>query len=146
MKFKKLLVIVSLFWGLASAYADNSWKTDFEAALAEAKSQNRYVLVNFTGSDWCGWCIKLDKEVFSQGTFKQFAADKLVLVEIDFPRKDSQPEELKAQNEKLAKKHGVRGFPTILVLSPDGELVGKTGYKASGAKAYVAHLEEIIGQ
>lgn len=146
MKFKKLSIALSLFWGLASVYADNVWKTDFEAALTEAKSQNRYVLVNFTGSDWCGWCIKLHKEVFSHEAFKQFAADKLVLVEIDFPRKDSQSKELKAQNKKLAEKYGIRGFPTILVLSPDGELVGKTGYKAGGAKAYVAHLEEIIGK
>ena len=133
-----------LFLSLSSAHADNSWKTDLEAALAEAKSQNRYVLVDFTGSDWCGWCIKLDKEVFSQEAFKRFAADNLILVEIDFPRKASQSKELKAKNKKLAEKYGIRGFPTILVLSPDGGLVGKTGYKAGGAEAYVAHLEEII--
>ncbi len=133
-----------LFLSLSSAHADNSWKTDLEAALAEAKSQNRYVLVDFTGSDWCGWCIKLDKEVFSQEAFKRFAADNLILVEIDFPRKASQSKELKAKNKKLAEKYGIRGFPTILVLSPDGGLVGKTGYKAGGAEAYVAHLEEIV--
>ena len=133
-----------LFLSLSSTHADNSWKTDLEAALAEAKSQNRYVLVDFTGSDWCGWCIKLDKEVFSQEAFKRFAADNLILVEIDFPRKASQSKELKAKNKKLAEKYGIRGFPTILVLSPDGGLVGKTGYKAGGAEAYVAHLEEIV--
>ena len=133
-----------LFLSLSSAHADNSWKTDLEAALAEAKSQNRYVLVDFTGSDWCGWCIKLDKEVFSQEAFKRFAADNLILVEIDFPRKASQSKELKAKNKKLAEKYGIRGFPTILVLSPAGEIVGKTGYKAGGAEAYVAHLKEII--
>lgn len=146
MKFKKLSIVLFLFLSLASAHADNLWRTDLETALAEAKGQDRYVLVDFTGSDWCGWCIKLDKEVFSHEAFKQFAADKLVLVEIDFPRKKSQSEELKAQNKKLAEKYRVLGFPTIVVLSPDGELVGKTGYKAGGAEAYVAHLEEIIGK
>ena len=147
MKLKTTLIAFSLFLNLAFIHADNkAWKTDFEATLIEAKAQNKHVLVNFTGSDWCGWCIKLDKEVFNQAAFKQFANDELVLVKIDFPRKKRQTDAVKVQNEKLARKYRVHGFPTILLLSPEGEIVGKTGYEAGGAEAYVAHIKEIIGK
>ena len=146
MKFKTVFITFSLFLNLAFAYAGSDWKTDFDAALETAKADGKEVLVNFTGSDWCGWCIKLDKEVFSQDAFKQFAASKLVLVKIDFPRKKEQSEALMAKNEALAEKYGIRGFPTILLLSPDGKLIGKTGYQAGGPEAYVKHLEEVIGK
>lgn len=146
MKLKKILITLSLLSGFAFAHAEDGWKTNFEAALAEAKDQDKHVLVDFTGSDWCGWCIKLDEEVFSQEPFKQFAKDKLVLVEIDFPRGKEQSEEVKAQNKELAEKYGVRGFPTIMILSPDGKLVRQTGYKPGGPEAYVDHIKEIIGE
>ena len=146
MKFKKLSIVFSLFLSLVSAHTVNAWQTDFTKALEEATENNKPVLINFTGSDWCGWCIKLDEEVFSQDAFQQFADNNLVLVEIDFPRKKEQPEGLKVQNEELAEKYGIRGFPTILVLSSDGKLIGKTGYKNGGAEAYVTHIKEIIGE
>jgi len=103
------------------------------------------MLLDFTGSDWCGWCIKLKKEVFTKAAFKKYADAELVLVELDFPRNKPQSQEIKEQNEALAKKYGIRGFPTIVLLSPEGELVGKTGYRRGGAEAYVKHLEELIG-
>lgn len=143
MKYK-LSILLSFVLSIVSSYASDGWKTDFEASLAEAKSQKKHVLVNFTGSDWCGWCIKLDKEVFSQDAFKEFAAANLVLVEVDFPRKKKQSEELKLQNEALAEKYDVQGFPSIFVFDPDGELLGKTGYVAGGSEDYVKHLQEII--
>ncbi len=146
MKLKNILILLSLVLSGISLHGQGEWITDFDAALAEARAQNKSVLVNFTGSDWCGWCIKLDKEVFSQDAFKQFAATELVSVEIDFPTKKEQSEVLKAQNEKLLEKYNVRGFPTIIVLSSDGELLGTTGYQAGGPAAYVAHLKEIIGE
>jgi thioredoxin-related protein len=99
-------------------------------------------MLDFTGSDWCGWCIKLKKEVFSQEAFQEYAESELVLVELDFPRNKLQSDELKAQNQALAQKYGVRGFPTIILLSPEGELIARTGYRPGGAEAYVAHLKE----
>ena len=120
--------------------------TDFEAAKVKAKAENKPMLLDFTGSDWCGWCIKLDKEVFSEAAFKDYAAAELVLVELDFPRTKEQSAELKAQNEALAKQYGVRGFPTILVLSPDGTLIEKTGYQRGGPEAYVEHIKGILAQ
>lgn len=145
MKFKNTIITL-FFLGFTFAYAESAWKTDFKAALAEAKAQKKVILVDFTGSDWCGWCIKLEKEVFSQDAFQQFAENELILVEIDFPRKKSQSEALKAQNEALADKYGIRGFPTILLLSNEGELIGKTGYKSGGPDTYVTHLEELMGK
>ncbi len=71
------------------------------------------VLLDFTGSDWCGWCIKLQKETFSKPEFQKFAAESLVLVELDFPRGKEQSEELKKQNQELAEKFGIQGFPTL---------------------------------
>ncbi len=125
---------------------DAAWMTDFEAAKARATEENKPMLLDFTGSDWCGWCIKLEDEVFSQDAFKSFAAESLVLVELDFPKRKEIPEELKAQNEALMKEYGIRGFPTVVILDPAGELVEKTGYRRGGAEAYVEHLREIISR
>ena len=138
-----LLVILS---GFTSVYASDGWKTDFESASAEAKKLRKHVLINFTGSDWCGWCIRLKDEVFSQAAFKSYADDKLILVEIDFPSRKQQSKELISQNEKLLTKYSVEGFPTILVLDPDGKLIATTGYKEGGASVYIDHLREIIGE
>src|SRR6188768_1537543 len=99
---KTLLAVLAtiLLTSFASA-AKEGWLEDFEKAKAQAKAENKKILLDFTGSDWCGWCIKLDKEVFSQQAWKDYAAKNLVLVELDFPRKKELAPEIKAQNEKL---------------------------------------------
>ena len=114
-----LFSFLSIF-GLHTAFSAEGgvWMTDFEAAQAKAAAEQKPMLLDFTGSDWCGWSIKLDKEVFSQEAFQNYAAEALVLVELDFPRGKDQSAELKAQNKALAEKYGIRGFPTILILSP----------------------------
>jgi thioredoxin-related protein len=137
-------VLVILLTNATAFAGGEGWMTDFEAAKAQAAEKGKPMLVDFTGSDWCGWCIKLKKEVFSQDAFQSYAEDALVLVEIDFPRSKEQSDEVKAQNEALAKKYGIRGFPTILLLSPEGELIGRTGYQPGGAAKYVAHLKEVL--
>ena len=123
---------------------NNAWFTNFNEAKAKAIKEQKPMLIDFTGSDWCGWCIKLDNEVFSQADFLEFASDSLVLVEIDFPKKKVQSEELKLQNKALAEKYSIRGFPTILLLSPEAELIEKTGYQSGGAKSYVNHIKNIL--
>jgi protein disulfide-isomerase len=102
------------------------------------------MLLDFSGSDWCGWCVKLDKEVFSKPAFKTFAKTNLVCVLVDFPRQKPQSKKLKEQNAELARKYGIRGYPSVIVLSPEGDLVGKTGYQEGGPQKYVAHLQEMI--
>ena len=130
---------------LLAGYAfGGEWREDFDQALATAKEQNKYVLVDFSGSDWCGWCIKLDKEVFSQPAFKDYAEKNLVLALLDFPRRKEQAEALKKRNADLLEKYGVEGFPTVLVLSPDGDVVGRTGYMPGGPEAYIKHVQKFI--
>jgi len=144
MKLNKYLSLFAFFSSLVVAHAGDGWMTDFKAALVEAKQQEKPILVDFTGSDWCGWCIRLDKEVFSKAAFLEFANDELILVEIDFPRGKKQSESIKAQNEQLLAKYGVLGFPTILLLDSNGQTIGKTGYRPGGPEAYVEHIKEIV--
>ena len=128
----------------AFARAESDWLHDWNKAQEEAKTNHKLLFLNFTGSDWCGWCIKLDKDVFSQPQFKDYAHDNLVLVELDFPRKKSQPTEERKQNMELAQKYEVLGFPTIVVLNSDGQTVWKfDGYFPGGLEAFIAQLQKL---
>ena len=128
----------------AFARAESDWLHDWNKAQEEAKTNHKLLFLNFTGSDWCGWCIKLDKDVFSQPQFKDYAHDNLVLVELDFPRKKSQPTEERKQNMELAQKYEVLGFPTIVVLNSDGQTVWKfDGYFPGGLESFIAQLQKL---
>lgn len=149
--FISLLFFSALFMGMACSRTTNKnggaeadWMTDFEAAAAAARQSGKPLLMDFTGSDWCGWCIKLDNEVFSHSEFVEYAEEELVLLKLDFPRHTKISDELKLQNEKLAERFGIRGFPTLLLMSPEGELIARTGYQPGGAEAYVEHLKELL--
>ncbi|VGO21480.1 thioredoxin family protein [Pontiella sulfatireligans] len=129
----------------ATAVEHVGWNTNFDQAVAQAKAEGKHILIDFSGSDWCGWCIKLDKEVFSKAAFQNYADGNLVLVLADFPSdKSGQSAELIKQNEALASQFGVQGFPTVFVLSPEGKAVAKTGYQAGGPEAYVEHIQKLI--
>ena len=137
-------LVASLVYGgiVASSEAAEGWKTDYTAALAQAAKENKMVLLDFTGSDWCGWCIKLQKDTFSKPEFKKFAEQSLVLVELDFPRGKTQSDELKKQNEELAEKFGVQGFPTLVLLDPQGkEAARNVGYLQGGPEAFIQWVE-----
>jgi thioredoxin-related protein len=121
-----------------------AWQTDFDAAKAKAKAEKKLLLVDFTGSDWCGWCIKLKDEVFDKEAFRNEAPKRFVLVVVDFPHEKELPKKLKAQNEKLGDEFKVQGFPTVLMLDADGKLIGRTGYRPDGPKEYVKHLAEMV--
>ncbi len=129
----------------SSVSAAEGWMTDFEKAKAKAEKMDRHLLVDFSGSDWCTWCIKLDNEVFKKEAFKEYATEHLVLMLVDFPSdKSAQSAELRAKNKALREKYDVSGYPTILILEPNGELVDRTGYKRGGAEAYVEHIKNLI--
>jgi len=136
-----LILIVMLCCSKSEA---TNWETDFEKASTTAKASDKYMLLDFSGSDWCGWCIRLEKEVFSQDAFKDFAKENLVCVLVDFPRAKEQTDELKQQNLELARKYDIKGYPTIIILSPNGEPVGITGYLQGGPWEYARHLKKII--
>lgn len=123
-----------------------AWGTDFARAMEVAKASGRPVLVDFSGSDWCGWCIKLDEEVFSQPEFVRYATNAFVMFQADFPQRKAVPEATKRQNEELAAQYGVEGFPTVLILAPDGKVLARTGYQPGGPAAYVAYLKNVVAQ
>ena len=120
---------------------EGSWLTDFEAAKAAAKKDQKIILADFTGSDWCGWCIKLKEEVFDTDAFRKWADEKAVLLELDFPKKKELPAELKEQNQKLKQQFGIRGYPTIVLLDADGKEIGRLGYQKGGPEKWIAAAE-----
>lgn len=122
------------------------WHTSVEKATAESKETGKPILVDFTGSDWCKWCVRLKEEVFSKDVFKTWAKDNVVLLELDFPRGGGQSEELKKQNKAMKRKYSIRGFPTILFLDAEGEVIGRTGYMAGGPKKWIANASEIVNR
>lgn len=144
---KKLLytsLVMAMTATFAHAATGENWMTDFEAAKKKAAEENKDLLVDFTGSDWCGWCIKLDKEVFSEDVFKKGVDDKFVLVSLDYPRdKSKMSDELQKQNEELQKKFQIQGFPTILLMDAEGKPYARTGYQAGGPEKYLTHLDDL---
>jgi len=146
-----LVLFTLLFFAIAcgnnkTQTSDNlNWTTDLEKAIEKAKAENKAVLVNFTGSDWCAWCFRLSKEVFSQDEFKEYADENLILVKVDFPQNIPQSNETKAYNQSLAQKHGVQGFPTIIIINSQGTQVAKTGYQAGGVANYINHIKSYLG-
>lgn len=127
-----------------SAYQNGTWITDWDQALAFSKELGRPVLVNFTGSDWCGWCIKLKDEVFSQKAFIDYAKENLIMLTLDFPRQKKLPVEQQAANQRLAEQYGIEGFPTIVFVSETGKEINRTGYQAGGAEKYVSHIKTLL--
>lgn len=140
--FLSLLVTVAVT-SSALAAPKEGWLDDLEKAKAQAKAENKKILLDFTGSDWCGWCKKLDKEVFSQQAWKDYAAKHLVLVEVDFPRGFQLPEATKKQNEALAKKFQIQGYPTIIITSASGTKKGELGYVEGGPEAFIKALKKV---
>ena len=141
---KKLSVMLLSCCALAQVLAaEPDWSTDLPKALAKAKAENKMVLMDFTGSDWCGWCIKFKKEALDTAEFSYYAVKNLVLVEVDFPNKKPQTEALKKANKELGTRYKVEGYPTFVVLGKDGKELGRQdGYEAGGAKAFIAKLDD----
>ncbi len=119
------------------------WLTSYADALGKAKAEDRKVFLFFTGSDWCGWCMRLEREVLRMPEFTDFAAENLVLVKVDFPRRTRLPAAEAAQNQRLAKEYGVRGYPTVVVLNSKGERVGELGYQEGGPKPFIEQVRSM---
>lgn len=126
----------------------DTWAVDFDKAAEMAKKAGKDLMVDFTGSDWCGWCIKLDKEVFAHDAFVTSATKDFVLVKLDFPRSP----EVKAKvpdperNLEIARDYGISGYPTVILMTADGEEYGRTGYVKGGPPAFLASVEAARSQ
>ena len=138
-----LSLILTLALSSMAFGAKEGWLDDLEKAKAQAKAENKKILLDFTGSDWCGWCKKLDKEVFSQTAWRDYAAKHFVLVEVDFPHGFQLPEATKKQNDQLAKKFAIQGYPTIVITSASGTKRGELGYVEGGPEAFIKALKKV---
>ncbi len=125
----------------------STWNTDLTAAMQQAKASNKPVLAVFSGSDWCKPCIMLKQEVLDQPEFAQYAQDRFVLCHFDFPRskKNKLPADQVKRNEQAAAQLNNEGvFPLVVLLSPEGKVLAKTGYRAGGPTAYDKHLTQLL--
>ena len=151
---KKILVIAFLTLTSMSIQAQEelTWHTDMSKAADISIKENKPMFLFFTGSDWCGWCIRLQKEVFKTPEFIKWAKENVVLVELDFPRKNNQSEEVKMQNAQLQQQLQVRGYPTVWFVSATKtaeakvnlNALGSTGYVAGGPKVWIDGANQII--
>lgn len=127
------------------------WNTNLVKAVDKAIAEKKPLLMFFTGSDWCGWCKRLQAEAFLKPEFEKWAAENVVLMELDYPRRTAQDEEIKQQNTNILRMFGVRGYPTIWFVNPTkngSEInfgkIGSTGYVRGGAEAWIAEANKIL--
>ena len=144
---KNLLSLGLLLAGISTANAQEEvvWYADFDLATVAAKEQGKDLLVDFTGSDWCGWCIKLDEQVFEHQAFLDGVNADLILVKLDYPSGDEAKAKVPnpARNEELKSQYAVSGFPTVLLMTSEGEVFGTTGYQDMTPEEYVADLKRL---
>ena len=142
---KKTMVVMLLFF-VTIGYSQE-WKTNFEVTKTEANNQNKNILLVFSGSDWCGPCIKLDRDIWKSAEFMEYAKNNLILERADFPKKKQNQlsPEIKKQNQSLAEKYNKDGmFPLVVVLDKNGKVFGKTGYKNVSPTEYISLLKSFI--
>ncbi|MHC4942336.1 MAG: thioredoxin fold domain-containing protein [Planctomycetota bacterium] len=137
--FVSLLFILAFILPAWAGEGHDAWETDFDHSLALAQKSGKDLLVDFSGSDWCGWCKRLDGEVFSKDAFIKEATKKFVLVVLDFPRNKPAPNP--ERNQELMKKYGVQSFPTVFLMDNTGKPYARTGYMEGGPDPYLAHLD-----
>jgi protein disulfide-isomerase len=149
---KKSLILFLLFFGMIAVQSQElKWHTDVKEAITLGNKEHKPLLLFFTGSDWCGWCIRLQKEVLLTPEFSKWATDNVILVELDYPRRTPQTEEIKKQNNELQLAFQIQGYPTICFANAtdlDGKVnfegLGKTGYVAGGPVAWLAVANGIL--
>lgn len=142
-RFSSLLIVFSF---VATVARGSEWQTDYDQALATARATKKCVLLDFTGSDWCGPCIQMEKVVFSKAAFLNYAKQNLVLVAVDYPRKKKLPEKIAKQNEHLMQQYDIEksGFPTVILLNPDGKVLGQLeGYAGERPADIIAWVEKL---
>lgn len=141
------LPIILLFMALAveaSAQPSANWHSSLSEAQAAGKREKRPILLLFTGSDWCPWSKRLQREVLASTAFTNFARTHLILVEIDFPRLKPIPLEQHHQNLMLAQRFGVTGLPTVILLDSSGEKLTELGFSQAGPDSFVARIQPFL--
>ena len=129
--------------GFTADYENSEWHESIVLAMRESAQTGKPILADFTGSDWCHWCKKLDQDVFETKTFKKWSRKNVVLLELDYPQNGSQRSEIKLQNQELKERYGIDAYPTVLFLDSNGEVLGRLGYQADPA-AWIASAESFL--
>ena len=124
---------------------NEGWTVSLEEAYKESQETGKPIMANFTGSDWCGWCVRLTKSVFSKDEFKTWAADNVVLLELDFPRRKTLPADIQAQNQSLKQAFQIRGFPSVWVFDLARDAEGRYNVSAHGKTGYAPTVGEFTG-
>ncbi|MFT4525303.1 MAG: protein disulfide-isomerase [Granulosicoccus sp.] len=155
-KLITMFVCVILTTGIAVGQEKGvKWETDMSKGIDASIKSGKPMLLFFTGSDWCGWCKKLQREVFFTPEFEKWATENVVLMELDFPRRTAISEELRKQNSEMQQMFGVRGYPTIWFVNPtmnketnqvNFSQIGKTGYVAGGPPGWIGAAEKILAE
>jgi len=123
------------------------WQTNYEQAVQQSKSASKPLILFFTGSDWCGWCNKLDEEAFETPEFADAAGSKFIFLKLDFPLYSNQDQQIKSQNKELQQKFEVRTFPTVIIVDPkQNQQIGVTGYRPGGGKLFAEHLLKLVNE
>ncbi len=152
---KKIVItlVLTLLSFTTKAQENQVWHTDINKAIAISTKEHKPMFLFFTGSDWCGWCIRLQKEVFKTPEFTAWAKDKVVLVELDYPRRTPQDPAIQQQNTSLQQVFAVQGYPTVWFVKPtikdsknNLEQLGSTGYLAGGPSVWLDNANTIISK
>lgn len=142
---KKLIVLLAAFFTVYSVFAGGiAWYDNFGKAQEESRKTGKPILMLFTGSDWCGFCIRMDRAAFSKPDFQNFIQSKFVMFKADFPRRTKLQPGIAAQNNDLAEQYGVKGFPTVIIANSEGAVLAKTGFIRGNERAYRAEYEKIL--
>ncbi|MBK0370678.1 thioredoxin family protein [Flavobacterium agrisoli] len=149
---KKYVMLFLFFIGCFAMQAQElNWHTDVKEAVDLSAKEHKPIMLFFTGSDWCGWCIRLQNEVLKTPEFAKWAQENVILVELDFPRRTAQSPEIRNQNNQLQQVFGIQGFPTVFfanVETTDGKInfkgLGRTGYVAGGPQPWLDSANTIL--
>ena len=149
---KIFLITVFLIGSVATQAQELKWYTDVKEAIKVSNKEKKPLMLFFTGSDWCGWCIRLQKEVLKTPEFGKWAQESVILVELDYPRRTAQSDEIKKQNNELQQAFGIQGFPTVYfanaTVNKEGKVnfegLGSTGYVAGGPTAWLAVADPFV--
>ena len=152
MKQFLLLIIIALSQTKNAQSVDLNWHTDLSKAVSISINEKKPMMLFFTGSDWCGWCIRLKKEVFNHEKFKIWSDDNIILVELDFPRRKKLESNILNQNRELARIFGVSGYPTCWLVEPqilenskvNFMKLGKLGYVAGGTDKWISVAKKFL--
>jgi len=149
---KAILILFVAFSAITLQAQELEWHTDIDKAVSLSSKTKKPLLMFFTGSDWCGWCMRLQKEVFKTPDFAKWAKENVILVELDFPKVNNQTDAVKKQNAQLNSFFEVKGYPTVWFARGAKDKTGKisfdalgsTGYVVGGLPAWLEHANKVI--